>query len=387
MNIAIVIPCFKRVKSVIDLCDTLLAADYLGDKVDIVFSIDFSGARDVFDFAQSFKWKFGEKKVIQHSHNIGLRNNILFCGDLTNEYDAVIILEDDLEVMSSFYRYAKQAAVFYDDDEKIAGISIYTYHLEEITMTEFHPCYEGYDGCLIQWASSWGQLWTKKQWMGFRKWYDGKKDISTINIPSRVKAWKNSWKKFYIAYLTDTDKYYVFPFYSHVYNGNKSGGIHSVNTRGEVLTSSPLDLSSKNYSFAKYDKIQYKYDAFFQLQPIILDIEGNKYKCEFDLFGHKEIAKEPYIITVKSCNRNIIIASFDAGMLPVEQNILRHKVGDVFHLIKGTDYENASLIPYFSYRPIRRRIQNWKQLLPLGAESFIMDIKTSLKYHFSRKKK
>ena len=378
MSIAIVLPCFKRVKTLSELCNTLLRADYIGDRVDLIFSIDYSGCNDVRNFANSLVWPYGSKCIIAHKKNIGLRNNILFCGDLTSDYDAVIILEDDLEVTPSFYRYATQAAEFYKEDNRIGGISLFAYHLEEITVTEFHPYYEGFDGCFIQWASSWGQLWTRRQWEGFRSWYSEENDLSKVNMPAQVKRWTRSWKKYFIAYLVERKKYFLFPFYSHVYNGNKAGGIHTTKSLTEVITSSPLDFSKRNFHFARFEEIQHKYDAFFQHEPVILNWGDEQIECEFDLFGHKENPQKPYIITSRKCSNLPIINSFDAGMIPMEQNIITHKSGVVFHLIQSKYYSETKRIPASSYLPIRKRTTTVKQSLPVSIYQLIKGMKLKL---------
>ena len=103
MNIGVVIPCYNRVDSLNRLLVSLKDANYLGDDVDLIFSIDYSGINSVQVLAESFQWEFGIKKLILHSNNLGLKQNILSCGDLVDEYDAVIILEDDLYVAKDFY--------------------------------------------------------------------------------------------------------------------------------------------------------------------------------------------------------------------------------------------------------------------------------------------
>lgn len=369
MSIAVILPCYKKVNTLRELCSTLVNADYCNDKVDLIFSIDYSGTQAVANFAKDFVWPYGNKEVIVHKKNIGLRNNILFCGDMTSRYDAVIILEDDLEVTPSFYRYAKQAAGFYKNDDRIAGISIYSYHLEEMTMTEFHPYYEGYDGCLVQWASSWGQLWTKEQWQNFRNWYFDDRDISEINIPQAVKRWQRSWKKYYIAYLVDTNRYFVFPYHSFVFNGNKKGGEHYTGFYYESLTSSPLNFSSRGYTFALFDDIKHKYDVFFQHSPTEVTIGGISYLCEFDLYGHKTKCESPYIITSKLCQKEHIICSFDASIMPLEHNIFMNKIGETFYLISRENFSDKQSTPIYSYLAIRRRLLNYRSLLKLAAVS------------------
>lgn len=43
MNIGIVIPCYNRVDSLNRLLVSLKGANYLGEEVDLIFSIDYSG--------------------------------------------------------------------------------------------------------------------------------------------------------------------------------------------------------------------------------------------------------------------------------------------------------------------------------------------------------
>lgn len=384
MSIAIVIPCFKRVDALVELCNSLLKADYGEDSVSLVFSIDYIEGSKVPAFAESFIWPYGKKEVIRHKKNIGLRSNILYCGDLTQKYEAVIILEDDLEVMPAFYHFAKSAAVFYDNDDRIAGISIYQYFLEEVSWGTFLPIYEGYDNYFIKWASSWGQLWTRNQWRSFRNWYNTHRDISTANIPSKVKGWKESWKKYYIAYLNDTNRYFVFPYRSFVYNGNKGGGTHSIETE-TVLTSSPLEMTSRgSYVFALLDDVNYKYDSFFQLEPRIIIVDNVEYEIEFDMFGGKEFFHSPYVVTSRKCKKEDIILSFDAGMLPLELNVLGLRWGKTLSLIKSDSVKNCDGVPYFSYGPIRKSVRNWRQFLPLSFKSLNYDIKSFVKSKVSK---
>ena len=364
MNIAIVLPCFKRVATLNELCQTLLKADYEGDTVSLVFSIDFSGTKDVSNFAKSLDWPFGPKRIIEHEKNIGLRNNILSCGDLTSEYDAVIVIEDDLEVSPSFYRFAKGAAQFYDDNDRIGGVSIYQYYTEEISHTLFLPVYEGYDAYFVQWASSWGQLWTRKQWASFREWYNTHQDISQIPIPMKVRNWKKSWKKFYIAYLTDTNRFFVFPFVSQIYNGNKAGGVHSESYL-VISTSSPFDyVGTPHFRFPEFNKVSFKYDAYFQLLPREIEIDSKLYKVEFDLYGHKEQVFEDFVVTSKKCRKSDVIFDFDSGMLPLECNILSVRSGSTFHLIERKHFNSKEKTPLIPSIKIRQSIV-WKSYLHL----------------------
>ena len=70
------------------------------------------------------------------------------------------MLEDDLIVAPGFYHYAQRANEFYTDDDKVAGVSLFTYPVEEIKFYPFQPIQDDSDVHVIQVASSWGKSWT-----------------------------------------------------------------------------------------------------------------------------------------------------------------------------------------------------------------------------------
>ena len=76
----------------------------------IVISIDASDTEDVIQLVDAFRWEHGDKRVIQREVNLGLRRHAIACGNLTEEYGTVIVLEDDLYVSRNFYKYALHAA-------------------------------------------------------------------------------------------------------------------------------------------------------------------------------------------------------------------------------------------------------------------------------------
>ena len=56
MNIGIVIPCYNWVDSLNRLLVSLEGANYIGEEVDLIFSIDYSGINNIRYFAESFQW-------------------------------------------------------------------------------------------------------------------------------------------------------------------------------------------------------------------------------------------------------------------------------------------------------------------------------------------
>lgn len=95
--------------------------------------------------------------------NQGLAASVIAgVGAVLKERDAVIVLEDDIEVAPSFLDYMNDALEFYRDDPRIFSISGYTL---PITLPERYP----HDIFLLPRASSWGwgtwrDRWEKVDW-------------------------------------------------------------------------------------------------------------------------------------------------------------------------------------------------------------------------------
>lgn len=366
MRIAIVIPCYKRTDSLKALLASLTEAFYDDQRPDLILSVDRADDDSAARLAEAFQWPYGEKRVIRHERNIGLRENILFCGDLTAEYDAVIVIEDDLTVSRSFYRYASSAAEFYRDNDRVGGISLYQYELEEITWSRFMPMYEGFDTYFMRWPSSWGQLWTRNQWKHFRQWYDAGPDIMGLPLPACVKRWQQSWKKFYAAYLTQTGRYFVFPFYSHTHNGSLAGGVHYYEMPCTVTASQLHYFDQHTFRFPTLEQSHYRYDAYFQLERRRVEIAGREYDLQFDLLGSRMEAEAPFVVTARRVPQNRTIASFGAAMLPLELNILENRPGSMFRLIRVEDFNTDASIDPFKIQNLRR-IMEWREMLVCAA--------------------
>lgn len=166
-NPVIVVALYNRYKPMMRLFDSLTKATYPNQPIHFIISIDNDNNQNlnIKEEADNFKWNYGPKEVIYHSHNLGLRDHFNFCGGLTQKYGSVIFLEDDLYVSPQFYNYALQALGFYKDESIIAGISLYSYkRIEQKTNPwPFDAIDDGFDNYFLQQAS-WGQIWTWKMW-------------------------------------------------------------------------------------------------------------------------------------------------------------------------------------------------------------------------------
>lgn len=344
-KMAIVLPCYNRTDTLKKLLHSLVQAKYK-HPVDLVFSIDNSGCNDVLHLAEKFQWEHGEKVIIHHKENIGLRRNIISCGDLTNQYDAVIILEDDLLVSPYFFEYAYAACQYYMNEERIAGISLYSYRLCE-SLREFNPLTFGYDTYFMQWTSSWGQMWTKPQWNAFKEWYkDHCDDISNIPIPESVKLWSHSWKKYHIAYLTDTNKYFAYPTVSYT-TIQPALGVHVTEIRLDNGYIVPLcNGIQRAFVFKEFDE-EYAYDCFFELKKVLVEFNGNKVYADFNVYGEKK--KEnlhcAYFISSKPIPHAEIKKQWGIIKIPLEKNVIDSVDGSGLYLYESKSFCPISLTP------------------------------------------
>lgn len=329
---AIIIVAYNRPRSLARLLSSLNRANYPNNGIELIISIDRSDDnQEVLDIANSFDWVYGKKIVKYQEVNLGLRKHILQCGDLTATYDSVIVLEDDLYVAPNFYFFATNALDFSNNENRIGGVSLYNHQLNVHTKDSFSALEDGFDNWYFQFASSWGQAWTKKQWFDFKDWYKGQTILKeSSDIPSNVSSWsEKSWLKFYIAYLIEKDLYFLYPKISLSTNFSDAGThVGSDTTNYQV----PLYKGEKKeFSFSKLSKSKSTYDAFFENVDIPEVLGYSKDELSVDLYGYKEKKRNRYWLTTKKMDFKII-KTFGRSLKPLDMNILENIAGKDFLL-------------------------------------------------------
>jgi hypothetical protein len=323
-DIAIIVVAYNRPESLRRLLRSIELSDY-GQFHDItlIISIDKSGNDDCGSIAKGFQWKYGEKEVIIHDIKLGLKKHIFSCGDMTADFDAVIVLEDDVLVSPIFYHYAQQAYQFYHNDVNIAGIALYRPSFNDVAYCPFDPIDDGFDSYFMKVPCSWGQLWTSKQWIRFLDYMNLESAKGHFNLlPKTVKLWpdESSWKKIFYSYLSAHDLYIVYPRIGLTTNFGDVG-----QHMAEELTvyQTPLLLSIKNFNFQSLEGSISVYDGFYELEGSVyrkwfdLDIS-----VTFDLNGTKSLdtINTEYLISCRKCTR--AIKQIAASCYPNECNVL-----------------------------------------------------------------
>ena len=87
----IVVVAYRRLNTLSRLLDSINDAYYTSNEINLIISIDYHDTnKDVVDYANKFEWKHGNKTVVTHGSNLGLRKHIIECGDYAIKYDSII---------------------------------------------------------------------------------------------------------------------------------------------------------------------------------------------------------------------------------------------------------------------------------------------------------
>lgn len=366
MKIAICAIGFNRVDSLSRLLSSLNSALY-DEEVTLIISLDRSKSLDVKYFSDSFEWKHGLKKVIFQEVNLGLRRHVLRCGQYMDEYgyDALVVLEDDITVSPYFYSYVKQCLFFYQNDDKIAGISLYNFPINYITGYPFTPVSSNYDVYLMSCAMSWGQVWMKDKWKKFIQWYNNNnEEFSLPHLPSPINHWpKSSWLKYHTRYCIENELYFVYPYVSLSTNNSDSG----THNRGgnSYMQSQLVCLLQKEWRLGSSSDIKVKYDGFFEAQFLYESLHLDSNQLSINIYGTKGDCQKRFELSMQALPYKVV-RSFGLKYKPIEANVLLNVEGsDIYLYDKQLSYQkpdvcsNSRIIEYFYYN-IFLKLRSWK---------------------------
>lgn len=366
-RLCVVIVAYNRPDSLQRVLASLQSAQPVGEPVDLLVSIDgSSSSEEMAARASQVSWKLGGFSVRRYKQNLGLRSHVIACGSMTTEYEAVIVLEDDLVVGSQFLDFARGCVDVYGDDERIAGISLYAPQFNEMAELSFEPAPSTSSVYALQSAQSWGQVWTAQMWQGFMDWYPGHgADLPHAqDMPERIYSWpKSSWKKFAMKYLADTGKTWIYPYRSHTTNFSDLG---THNPACTSLYQVALTEAPQTYIFPALDSLV-AYDIFFERE--FCETRGRDDGAKvtiFDLYGTRPCATGPGALATSRILARKPSHSYGLALRPHEANDKSVSGNDirVYELSEG---ETISL----SSNPRRPAVEyyvnaGWREALKVG---------------------
>ncbi|WMX54271.1 hypothetical protein [Peribacillus sp. R9-11] len=377
---AIVAIGYNRPDSMQRLLNSIGRSNFHDKDITLVISIDnCEKTQEVVEVAEAFSWEHGNKIIRTFETRQGLRNHILQCGDLSQKYGAVIILEDDLVVSPTFYSYTQAALNYYKDNDELAGIALYSHQWNGYAQRFFFPVSEGNDVYFAQFGVSWGQCWSEKQWSSFRSWYESNQSKLeyTDEIPNQITNWpETSWGKYFVYYMVEKNKYYIMSYNALATNFTEVGQ-HAKSSDNTYQV--PLLYGEKDFKFVSYET-SVKYDIFFERQEMekYFPVEILKGGVCVDLYATKEgYGNNRYLLTTSSKPYKII-KSYGLQMRPQELNIIYNVAGnDIFLYDMETVDKTQNLKNKYNYSLFKYDVRGltWRQALIFGVNEFIKTFK------------
>ena len=208
---------------------------------------------------------FKSVKVTERKNNLGLAESIISgVTQLVNEYDKVIVFEDDLLSSPYTLQYFNEALSRYKNEEKVMHIGAYLYKIDKkgLPQTFFFRA-----------ATSWGWATWARAWKDFEpdadvllKQFDQKKSSqfaieNTMNFWKQLEGFKagknDSWAIRWYASIFLKGGLTLNPTISLVHNiGNDGTGVHSnkenmyaVQTAQQPVTQFPSEIKENQLAY------------------------------------------------------------------------------------------------------------------------------------------
>lgn len=341
MNPAVVITAFNRPDALARLLGSVSRACYPEEGgVTLHISIDAGGDPRVLDVARDFGWPHGEKRIVEQPERLGLVRHFLACGELTREYGAVVLLEDDLFVSPAYYTFAAQALQQYAADGRVAGVSLYALWFNGYTHYPFVPTLDGTDTFFLQIPYTQGQAFARDQWQAFTTWrstHDPHPNPSDHLHEAWLSFGGEEWFPERVKYLVDTGRFYVFPRAS-LTTGFGDAGTHFAAPSRFFQT--PLLTETPGFRFKPLDESPAVYDSFYEILPDRLkrlaphlpttdiEVDLNATKSERNL-------RRDLVLTARRSRKPL--ATYGLALWPIEANVAASLPGDAICLSRKAD--------------------------------------------------
>ncbi len=155
---------YNRLDTLISTVESLQECRLAHETDLIIFSDAHKHEKDVVDVSNVRKFVaeiqgFKSLKVFEASENKGLAGSIISgVTKIFDDYESVIVMEDDLRVSPNFLTYMNEALEFYKDDKQVFSVSGYIFKMKI-------PLNYNYDVFFTQRHCSWGWGMWKDRWI------------------------------------------------------------------------------------------------------------------------------------------------------------------------------------------------------------------------------
>lgn len=372
-KVAIVVVGYNRINSIRRLLSSLDKSYYDNiDDIPLVISIDASGDEELYDYARSYKWNYGERYVIIRENRLGLKRHIFECGNLTSCFKAIILLEDDIYVSPFFYDYVLKTLDYYKDEIDAACIGLYSYSSNIYAALPFAPLQTEYDVYGIQATITWGECWNERMWQDFQEWLKQNDPIewSELDIPNNVKNFKRAWSKYFTAYLSATDKYVIAPYRSYTTNFSEAGEHRAT---GDNCVQVPFVRRLEDFRFGAVSKLV-KYDSFFDPVGLESYLSVSRDDLCVDFYSLRPNNRNCRFLLTTDILPYRIIRTFALAEKPIEANVIDNVDGIGIYLYDLSVRDNNRKTDLNTIQSITYRLQMFRPiLLKKYLKAFIID--------------
>lgn len=210
--------------------------------------------REIIDNITGFKLV----KVFKSDSNRGLANSVIHgVTEIINEYNSIIVLEDDLITAPNFLEYMNEALIYFENNKKIWSVSGYT-PLSRYNVLENQDIY--FTGRASSWGwATWKDRWNLNNWNieEYKEIFKNKKMQMEFNgngndlFPmlkdqkrNRINSWAIRWC--YNQFLNKA--YTVYPVSSLVTNE----GLTGESTHGSMSNQAVKLTCKESFEFCDY---------------------------------------------------------------------------------------------------------------------------------------
>lgn len=159
----------------------------------------------LFDFSNNNNFK--DVQIIESEKNKGLANSIIKgVSDLINQYDRIIVLEDDLVTSKSFLTFMNDCLEFYEGNDRVWSIGGVSYDLPSLQnyTQDVYACWRGQSWGWGTWKDRWNRVdWDvtdyaffmrslKRKWMFQRGGQDMIQSLK-MQMKGRIDSWAIRW--------------------------------------------------------------------------------------------------------------------------------------------------------------------------------------------------
>lgn len=362
-RIAFVVPAFNRGESLLSTFNSILdCVSNAKISPDIIISID---DYEFFPYKKTLdSISYSNLKLIKQK-KLGLKNHILKLGDLTFNYDYIIILEDDVVVNPYLLSFLLPLINNNSIPDNVAAISLYNFEFGDFTNYPIDVSQHSSFWNYVQSMSSWGQVIWKSKWIAFKSFLN-QSSFDFQSLPHQMQCWsQNSWKKLYNLWLLENDLFVMFPSKALSTTTNGKNGTH---IKEHCYNSSFSNLHIKHpcNHYHILESAVY-YDHFLELnlsKSLLLPHYLMKFDIESDLCGLKSIKSfnKRFILTLRKQKK--FIFSWSLKNNSVFYSLYKNTPGHDLFLVKKEDYLRGNL-NYFSYIKIVPFLNYRKHLLYL----------------------